>query len=73
MAAAEDKYGNYLSALISVAPDTTLRAGQVADNMLHDMHPDVAIKINNTDDDPFYNNGKLPAFLDRVEQELRDV
>jgi hypothetical protein len=45
-----------------------LRAGQQAFNDLYDRDPRIANAIRGTDDDPFYDDRRLPAFHARVAQ-----
>jgi hypothetical protein len=47
------------------------RKGQAFFNVLQDLDPELAGRLTNTADDPFYNDQKLPGFLVRVAQELR--
>lgn len=43
-------------------PPSGIRRGQHAYNMLYDIRPDLARRINGTEFDPFYMDSKLPAF-----------
>ena len=42
------------------------RAGQAAFNHLHGAYPELANKINGTEADCFYDDKKIPAFIQRV-------
>ena len=47
-----------------------LRRGQHAFNVLSDLHPGVAARVRNTDDDPFYNDNKMDRFLSAVSKSV---
>jgi hypothetical protein len=48
-----------------------LRRGQTFFNVLSEMEPELAGRLTEAADDPFYNDGKLPGFLLRVAEALR--
>jgi hypothetical protein len=48
-----------------------LRKGQTFFNVLLELEPDLAQRLTDSADDPFYNDSKLPGFLLRVAEELR--
>lgn len=48
-----------------------LRKGQTFYDVLLEIEPQLAQRLTDTDDDPFYNDDKLPGFLLRVAEELR--
>jgi hypothetical protein len=43
-----------------------LRAGQAAINRLYEFRPDLWEEVSGTQDDPYYDNKKIPAFMDWV-------
>jgi hypothetical protein len=47
-----------------------LRKGQAYFDVLVELEPELAERLAETDDDPFYNDEKLPDFLLRVAEEL---
>lgn len=47
-----------------------LRRGQYAFNMLADLHPAVAAKVRNTDDDPFYDDSRMDRFFSAVAKSI---
>ena len=49
-----------------------LRAGQQAFNDLYERDPRIADAIRGTEDDPFYDDRRLPAFHTRVERLRRE-
>jgi hypothetical protein len=46
-----------------------LRFGQTCFNVLYELDPDLADSIRATDLDPFYDDNKVPAFLERLSNE----
>lgn len=48
-----------------------MRKGQTFFNVLLELEPQLAHRLEHTADDPFYNDGKLPEFLLRVGEALR--
>jgi len=48
-----------------------MRKGQIFFNLLLEQEPELAHRLQDTADDPFYNDGKLPGFLLRVREVLR--
>jgi hypothetical protein len=44
-------------------PPKGLRAGQYAANRLNELRPDLYVRINGSEYDPYYNDKKIPAFL----------
>jgi hypothetical protein len=48
-----------------------LRKGQTFFDVLSEMEPELAHRLTDTADDPFYDDAKLPQFLTHVAQELR--
>lgn len=48
--------------------ENDLRLGQYLFNHLYGYRPDVADKIRGSLDDPFYNDDKIRAFLERVDE-----
>jgi len=50
----------------------TMRPGQITFNGLADLRPDLAEKITGTSADPFYNDGNLEAFWDKVTEIISD-
>ena len=44
------------------------RQGQAYYNSLHAHRPDIAYSLTGTVFDPFYNNARLPAFFEKVEE-----
>lgn len=46
------------------------RLGQCAFNALMDLRPDVADAIRATEDDPFYDDERIPRFLKKVKEIL---
>lgn len=47
-----------------------MRKGQAYMNALHNFAPEVASQITNTEYDPFYTDGNLYVFLQKVEELL---
>jgi hypothetical protein len=50
-----------------------LREGQIAFNRLYVLNPELAEQVRGTEADPFYDDSRLPAFHERVEELRRDV
>lgn len=48
-----------------------LRKGQTFFNVLLELQPDLAHRIEDTPDDPFYDDRKLPKFLAQIAEALR--
>jgi hypothetical protein len=48
-----------------------LRKGQTFFNVLLELEPELAHRLQDTAADPFYNEGKLPEFLLRAGEVLR--
>lgn len=48
------------------------RVGQAYFNILHRLHPEVADAVRGTSKDPFYNDTRIPAFLDEVAAYLEE-
>lgn len=53
--------------------EKTWRMGQTYFNVLREMRPDIAERIEVTDDDPFYDDGKIGAFLCKVMTRREDA
>jgi hypothetical protein len=47
-----------------------VRKGRAYFDVLLELEPELANRLAETDDDPFYDDDKLPAFLSRVAHEL---
>jgi hypothetical protein len=52
--------------------ERSLRAGQTMFNVLCQMKPEIANKIRATENDPFYENNRIPAFLAVVDELWED-
>jgi hypothetical protein len=50
-----------------------IREGQEAFNRLRDVKPDLARALTATDADPFYNDSRLEAFFDHIEEHWDDA
>lgn len=62
----------YLEAVeVAMRERRGMRKGQTFFNVLLEMEPELAHRLEDTADDPFYNDGKLPEFLLRVGEALR--
>lgn len=49
----------------------TQRCGQAHYNALRDVRPDIAGMIVNTDKDPFYDDSRLPVFLNFISEFIK--
>jgi hypothetical protein len=67
MSHAEDTYAEYLeSVILTQLQYPNWRLGQTAFNVLHEVRPDLAAEIHNTEYDPFYFTDRLPGAADKV-------
>lgn len=48
-----------------------LRYGQAVFNTMHDLNPNVANKFRGSDYDPFYDDGKVDAFIQKCLEETK--
>lgn len=48
------------------------RMGQVYFNTLEGLDPQLALDIAGSDDDPFHNDERIPAFIARIMQDLTE-
>jgi hypothetical protein len=64
-------FGEYQRAVkVAIRERRGLREGQAYFDVLLELEPELAQRLTGTADDPFYDDGKLPAFLLRVAEEL---
>jgi hypothetical protein len=62
----------YLQAVeVAMRERRGLRKGQTFFNVLLELEPELAHRLQDTAADPFYNEGKLPEFLLRAGEVLR--
>lgn len=59
-------FADYVVAIMMTKPDTQ-RYGQWAFNLLHELRPELADEVRATEVDPFYDNLRVPEFLDWLE------
>jgi hypothetical protein len=65
-------FAQYLQAVeVAMRERRGMRKGQTFFNALLELQPELAHRLEDTADDPFYNDGKLPQFLLLVEEVLR--
>lgn len=50
----------------AVSTESAWRVGQAYYNVLRDTRPDLAGVVQGTEDDPFYDDRRIPKFLVRV-------
>jgi hypothetical protein len=65
-------FAQYLGAVaVATRERRGLRRGQTFFNVLSEMEPELAGRLTEAADDPFYNDGKFSGFLLRVAEALR--
>ena len=59
-----NKYQFLTKCIDITASNNDLRDGQVVFNEMYKLNPDIANKYRGTEIDPFYDNNKMPLFID---------
>ncbi len=64
------EFDNYVNSVAKAfeQPKNPLRLGQTYFNLLFKWRPDLTNKVINTDLDPFYNDDRIPRFLEFVKR-----
>lgn len=59
-------YEEFIASLADHNRPPRWRKGQFAFNALHDARPDISEELRTSCLDPFYNDNRIPAFLEAV-------
>lgn len=59
------QFADFINAVSGERPSNQ-RLGQWAFNILNESYPDIALEIRATHADPFYDDQRMVAFLDRL-------
>lgn len=65
-------YEDFLLAFANTQRPQGWRKGQLAFNLLCDIHPTLADKVRGTSNDPFYRDNRIPDFLMFVQRHWDD-